>query len=109
MLPPAYSFVDQLSEEDVAWLGQLPYTISIPHLNAIIVHAGLLPGRPLEEQMAVDMSRIRSVVDADGSLKGVDYIKGEGVSPWAKVWSEQGGQEHVLFGHDARRMLQVTY
>lgn len=107
-LPPQLAYIDTLTEADVSFLLELPYTISIPHLNAIVVHAGLLPGRPIQEQLAVDMSRIRSVVvkEEDGSHEGVDYIK-EHTIPWAQLWSEKGGPEHIIFGHDAKRMLQV--
>lgn len=117
-LPPAYEYVRKLGEEDVRWLNALPYTLSIPHLGVVVVHAGLLPGRKLGEQTAVDMSRIRSVVRGEGGkeggLKGVDYIKEdeEEAAPWAKVWSEEGKEEederpHLYFGHDARRGVQV--
>jgi len=118
-LPPAYEFVKKLGEEDVKWLNSLPYTLSIPHLGVVVVHAGLLPGRRLEEQTAVDMSRMRSVVrEGEGGreevLVGVDYIRQneEEAAPWAKVWSEggrEGGEErpHLYFGHDARKGVQV--
>jgi hypothetical protein len=61
-LPSSYHYVHDLSEEDVRWLSELPYTISIPHLKALVVHAGVVPGLPLERQTAAHMSRIRSVL-----------------------------------------------
>lgn len=69
-----------LSHEDVRWLSELPYTISIPHLQALMVHAGVVPGVPLESQTAAHMSRIRSVLHkegAHGGFEGVDYIHPE--------------------------------
>lgn len=39
-----YGYVNELDEDDIAWLHELPYTITIPELDAIIVHAGLVPG-----------------------------------------------------------------
>lgn len=42
-----YAWTDELSADDVDWLAALPYTITFPHYNAIVVHAGLLPDIPL--------------------------------------------------------------
>ncbi|EWM26697.1 bis(5 -nucleosyl)- symmetrical [Nannochloropsis gaditana] len=121
-LPQAYDFVAALDEADVAWLDSLPYTLSIEHLGVVVVHAGLLPGRPLQMQQAADMSRMRSVKRAgeggEGTWVGVEYIPENGeAEPWAKVWSQEGKEceggegstdaRHLLFGHDAKRGLQV--
>ena len=38
------NWIHKLSIEDRQWLLDLPYTISIPQTNSIVVHAGLLPG-----------------------------------------------------------------
>lgn len=60
--PPVYDYVTSLSEEDVKWLSELPYTISLVHLNALIVHAGLIPNLPLPQQRAADLSKLRNVI-----------------------------------------------
>ena len=39
-----------MEAEDVSFLENLPYTITIPTHNALIVHAGLVQGLPLPEQ-----------------------------------------------------------
>mmetsp|Transcript_465 Transcript_465/g.649 ORF Transcript_465/g.649 Transcript_465/m.649 type:complete len:494 (-) Transcript_465:131-1612(-) len=77
-----------LSDEDIEWLANLPYTISIPkyfwidpdlnndsnknkeqgtkqqHEDVIVVHAGLIPGIQLEEQEIRTMCTIRDVISA---------------------------------------------
>lgn len=55
-LPESYSYVRDFSEADVRWLGELPYSLSIPHLQALVVHAGVVPRVPLESQTAAHMS-----------------------------------------------------
>ena len=85
-----------LSVEEVEWLQELPYTISVPHLNAIIVHAGFVPNRPLEEQLPQDMTEMRDMVGDTPSKHRI------GVA-WASLWN---GPQHVYFGHDAHRSLQ---
>ena len=54
-------FLVLLSSADVNWLCELPYTLSIPSLNAIIVHAGLLPDREVIDQDPMDMMNMRSI------------------------------------------------
>jgi hypothetical protein len=55
--------------EDIQWIRDLPYTISIPQFNAIVVHAGLVPGVPLHEQRHCDMTRMRNIITLNPSKK----------------------------------------
>ncbi|CAD7937489.1 unnamed protein product [Amoebophrya sp. A25] len=59
-----YRFPDllpQVTEEEAAWLRDCPLMISFPHLNALVVHAGVLPDRPLEAQNHGDLLWMRDV------------------------------------------------
>jgi len=114
-------FNDGLSDADVDFLAELPYTIRIPkemlnnndeeeRFDTLIVHAGLIPGLNLEEQSIETMITVREVVEeVDGSYRY--YRKDDShnnnnnakPNPWASVWT---GPEKVFFGHDARRGLQ---
>lgn len=99
---------DHLSDEDVDFLSRLPYTITIPketlsspssaergrERDVIVVHAGLDPVVELERQDIKTMVTLRDLKTADG---------GESKA-WAKVWE---GPELVVFGHDAKRGLQI--
>lgn len=89
-----------LNEDDEKFLETLPYSICIPSLNVIVVHGGLFPGVPLKNQDPMGMMFIRNYNPErfQGSPKLADGF------PWAATW---GGPEHVVFGHDARRGLQV--
>lgn len=101
-LPPKYSWVSNLSDDDIGYLRELPYTISIPSLSVIIVHAGLVPGIPLTEQELTNMIIMRNLVkSSEGTLTAAE-LTNEGEA-WASFWP---GPEHVYFGHDARRKLQ---
>ncbi|KFM58494.1 Bis(5'-nucleosyl)-tetraphosphatase, symmetrical, partial [Stegodyphus mimosarum] len=99
------TWIKNLSLEDIEYIKQLPFTISLPSLNAIIVHAGLVPGQPLEKNKPYDMIHMRNLVDVDyfwegGLLPTENTTEGK---PWASLWH---GPQHVYFGHDAKRMLQ---
>ncbi|CAM9416037.1 unnamed protein product, partial [Chrysoparadoxa australica] len=119
----SFQWAKELSTDDVEWLMALPYTISLPSHQAIVVHAGLVPGIPVEENTPADMSMMRNVgtwqpkcadsretVCSAGSAEPpqdsrlVAWDKGgEGCHAWAKAWK---GPMHVFFGHDAKRGLQ---
>ena len=93
-----YTWVQDLTDDDVTWMSELPYTISIPKKSLaglkqdiLIVHAGLQPGVPLEQQTAETMTTIRMVDDQ---------------VPWASTWP---GPARVVFGHDAIRGLQLQH
>lgn len=100
-LPPKYSWVPNLSD-DIGYLRELPYTISIPSLSVIIVHAGLVPGIPLTEQELTNMIIMRNLVKSPKGTLSAAELTNEGEA-WASFWP---GPDHVYFGHDARRKLQ---
>jgi hypothetical protein len=78
-------------------LAALPYTIILPDLNALVVHAGVVPGAPLHSNTASDMTEMRSVlIDSSGNITTSDTAK-VGV-PWASTYT---GDHHIYFGHDA--------
>jgi hypothetical protein len=116
---------DAFDCEDVEWLAQLPFTICLPRWNAVVVHAGLAPGVPLEGQDGAHMTRMRDLRSTEAAAgdagEGGSEAAGDdggavaagswtvlekparGSVAWASVWA---GPEHVVFGHDAKRGLQ---
>ncbi len=72
-------------ERYAAYLRSLPYTIDLG--SHLVVHAGVRPGVSLEEQMASDLTEIRTM--------GADPSRRRGL-PWYKVYQ---GCQTVLFGH----------
>lgn len=125
-----------LSDADVQWLAELPYTLLIPsdleignngnglEQDVLLVHAGLLPDRPLEDQEINTMVTVREVVPRSDNpqdptaishfdfhervqkerpVVAMDPLVSDQPVPWASVWK---GPPEVVFGHDARRGLQ---
>lgn len=90
--------VAQLHEEHFAWLEALPLTYELPAHSILVVHAGIDPTRALSEQDPHLLMNIRSIDEhgvATRQLTG---------TPWARAWQ---GPPHIVFGHDARRGLQI--
>ena len=67
------------------FLASLPLTVDLN--THIVVHAGLRPGVPLDEQSAEDLTELRTL--------GKDRTNRKGV-PWYEVYE---GEQTVLFGH----------
>jgi hypothetical protein len=113
-----YRWVDELSDQDVMWMANLPYSLRIPasllgeETDTVIVHAGFVPGKELEFQSTETMVTIREVQKVGrGDTYKIMHSKRnnskspvDNVYPWASVWK---GPFRVIYGHDARRGLQL--
>jgi bis(5'-nucleosyl)-tetraphosphatase (symmetrical) len=120
-----YAYTDQFSAEDVAFLRGLPHTILIPDEELLVVHAGLVPRVPLEEQEPACMYKMRNLIEREGTASGTEEEGKDGVwnvgaytataaakrgTAWAAEWRPDAetlpGVSHIVFGHDAKRRLQ---
>lgn len=88
----------ELDDGDFALLSALPLYLDLKAQDVRVVHAGVVPGIPLREQDAWTLTHIRSVAE-DGRPSAAP-----GHESWAASYRER---PHVVFGHDARRGLQL--
>lgn len=102
-------WIKKMPSKYIAYLNSLPYSIKIPSLKCIIVHAGIDPSKedPAVTTPLSTMITMRNIkVLKDTRSEDHSYLctksEKEGVA-WATFWP---GPEHVYFGHDARRRLQ---
>lgn len=94
----ARKIAKKIADEDAAWLKSLPLWLRLPGQRAVVVHAGIVPGRSLTDQKRENLLTMRSVrPDGTGSKRIEDGV------PWASL---HRGPSHVFFGHDAVRGLQ---
>lgn len=99
-----FNWLTELSKEDLDWMFGLPYTISIPSRKTIVVHAGLVPNVPIEQQDLDSLIHVRDVTYDTNNAAWIGSKKSSPNSkPWASVWT---GPDHVYFGHDAVRLFQ---
>jgi Calcineurin-like phosphoesterase len=97
------SYIGTLQAEDWEYLQGLPLYLRLGPAKPgepdyLVVHAGLVPGVPVDKQKREHLLSMRSIADT-----------GEPTSrlllhyPWAARWE---GPEKLVFGHDAVRGLQ---
>lgn len=90
--------VESLKRRHFERLDALPLRLKLPEHGVTVIHAGVDPARGVEESDEETLLMARSV-DEEGKVTR----KLTGV-PWASRWR---GPEHLVFGHDARRNLQL--
>jgi hypothetical protein len=83
----------QLSQEDWYFLEQMPLWIDLAEHGVRLVHAGVVPGKPIERTPREALLTIRAV-DASGRWSDAKERR--------PLWGEQYvGTPHVVFGHNA--------
>jgi len=90
---------DVLSDDDWLMLEAMPLWIDLPEHNVRVVHAGLIPGTPLERTPAEAMLKVRTI-DARGRWSD----EPDAGPLWAARYE---GPPHVVFGHHARAEPQL--
>jgi hypothetical protein len=100
---PRRWLLEALDGSDWAFLESLPLFVRLGlegagGPEAVVVHAGVVPGVPLEEQERDHLLNLRSMVGGTAPTSRLLMRW-----PWAAAWR---GPEHVVFGHDAVRGLQ---
>lgn len=89
--------VETLRDRHFAFLDRLPLVMSLPDHGAMVVHAGVDPTRPFIESSEEVLLTVRTIEDGKPSRK-------LGGMAWARLWH---GPQHIVFGHDSRRNLQL--
>jgi diadenosine tetraphosphatase ApaH/serine/threonine PP2A family protein phosphatase len=93
------SVAESLTEPDWQYLEATPLSLRFASFGMIVVHAGLVPGVPLDQQRPDDMMTMRAL-----KPDGTPSAKLEDGPRWASMWQ---GPERVIFGHDAISGLQI--
>jgi bis(5'-nucleosyl)-tetraphosphatase (symmetrical) len=92
----------QFSQEDINYIARMPLFIKMEHLNAVVIHAGLRTGVPLEKQTKDDLCYLRYTDKDDKfvSLKKINAV-GSKEAAGAIFWTERGpfGFDTVVYGH----------
>jgi hypothetical protein len=100
--PEHQQVLDTVTPADWAYLESRPFFVRLGAARAgeadtVVVHGGVVPGVPIEQQEDEHLLTLRSIRD-----DGTPSKKIEG-RPWGAVWK---GPERIVYGHDAVRGLQ---
>jgi hypothetical protein len=118
--PGTQSTAMALSTHQLDWLAALPLIlrINLPHNltspfgdTLVVVHAGLVPGIPIEEQDPHAVMHMRSLVRETNNENGFTPTEILGEEGWVMEWDRWqdslASNTTVIFGHDAKRRLQL--
>ena len=97
--PDQENTINQLTDIEIAWLEGLPYCIELPEFNAVVVHAGFVPGVPLDKQTKEIMTMVRFVNSETHHMMSLEmpgFRQPAGSIFWADIWD---GKQDVIFGH----------
>jgi hypothetical protein len=95
--PSHEKLLAELDDDDWAQLEAMPLRMTLDEHGVWIVHAGLVPGVPFEQQDPWVVTHIRSISE-----------DGEPSSRRGPLWGARWqGPPHVVFGHNARKNPQI--
>ncbi|MGH7435399.1 MAG: metallophosphoesterase family protein [Polyangiaceae bacterium] len=99
-LRPGHQHVaDSLSDEDWQMLEAMPLAIDLPEHAVRVVHAGVLPGTPVDRMAREALLTMRTIDD-----RGEWSASRDGGALWGSLYE---GPPHVVFGHNARDEMQL--
>jgi hypothetical protein len=84
---------------DWSMLSNAPLWLDLPEHRLRVVHAGVVPGVPIEEQRKKTLQRVRSI-----GPDGEPIATRDGGKPWGASYR---GPPHVVFGHNAAAQPQL--
>lgn len=68
-------WLEDLGDTRAEWLRQLPFSLSIPSLDFLVVHAGLIPGIPLKQQSLKTLTEVGLFDSCHNSVTGPHHTR----------------------------------
>lgn len=93
------SLLHTLTEEDWDQLAGFPLSLEFPDHGVRVVHAGVAPGVPFEEQQAWTLLHVRSLTSLGAPSDRYSPVS------WAASYE---AEPHLVFGHNAQAGLQLA-
>jgi len=95
--PTYLDIAKSFTQDNWNYLLSCDYYIELEDEHALLVHAGVEPGKSLAEQDPFVLMNIRNILDGAPS-------KSQDGQAWVDTWEEE---KLIIFGHDAVRGIQV--
>lgn len=84
-----------IEERHLDYFAGLPLFLRVPEANAVVVHAGLLPGVPIEEQHRFTLLHAQCVKPPETN----SYWPSKAPAGWTFWTNHWKGPERAIFGH----------
>jgi len=98
MGPSHQKLLRELNDEEWAQLEAMPLHLEFPAHDVRVVHAGVQPGLPFDQQQAWTLLHIRSLTNLGAASERYS------IRSWAHSYVER---PHVVFGHNAQAGLAL--
>ena len=102
--PVTRATADKLDDEDWQLLEELPLWLDLPTVGIRVVHAGVVPGLPIDDQDPRSLMYLRSLARAAPGWP-LEASEDRGSRSWAHFYT---GPEHVVFGHNAKPEPEIA-
>lgn len=102
--PTTRATAEKLRDDDWELLASLPLWIDLPERDIRIVHAGVMPDVPMDEQEPRTLLHLRTLARAAPGWP-LEASEERGQRSWAHFYT---GPEHVVFGHNARPEPEIA-
>lgn len=90
---------EELTPEDMEFIWKMPSYLIVPEHNLWVIHAGLRPNIPIEQQKQQDLLYLRHI-DETGKQISYKKILDKTAPANAKFWTELGPWEtNIIYGH----------
>lgn len=98
----------QLRPEHYDYMRRMPTYIRLPEHNAVAVHAGVYPGRKIEEQTIRHLLHIQSICPPEEKSLWPSKVPANARDKW-RFWTNLwDGHERIFFGHSVLDKPLVT-
>jgi hypothetical protein len=96
-----------MTRSELGWLAARPYYRAFPELNLIAVHAGVLPGIPVERQSKEVLTMVR-YIDNTSHRKMIPFLMpGFRQPPDSVSWTDVYDRpQRIVFGHHVHSMTE---
>jgi hypothetical protein len=96
-MPPTHVATrKQLRPEHYEWFRSLPLFIRVPEHNTVAVHAGVYPGRTIEQQKPRHLLHIQNIKPPVEESKWPSKVPDDSWKFWTHFYD---GLERIVFGH----------
>ncbi|MBZ4399646.1 metallophosphoesterase [Myxococcus sp. AS-1-15] len=93
-----------LEPEHYEWMARLPHYLRLPEHNAVVVHAGMMPGLPVEAQAPYHLLHAQCIQPPAKK----SYWPSKAPAGWTFWTHHWKGPERVIFGHTVFDQPLVT-